>query len=199
MKVAVTALFLFLPVMALAQSAPAPSLPDTARNSVSGPGFTVALPPDIEMDIRPTNDIAFGINLVDVTRGREWERLPPRYIGVTTRWNIDAASLNDLVQNMIADLQNLVPAELVGGEGIIRLESTFPAKLGDLPARRLVIEFKNRQKKPSLRQIVVAYRARPDASAVVYLVTLTTTRADFQQDVNLFAKLLAGFKLTPFQ
>src|SRR5512144_596393 len=199
MKAAVTALFLFLSIVAWAQSAPAPSSPDTARDTVSGPGFTLALPPEVEIDIRPTTDLAFGLNLTEVTRGREWERLPPRYIGFTTRWNSDAGSLNDLVQDMTADLQSLVPTELVGGDGVIRLDSTFPAKLGDLPARRLVIEFKNRQKKPSLRQIVVAYRARPDASAGVYLVTLTTTRTDFQQDVYLFAKLLAGFKLTPLQ
>jgi hypothetical protein len=198
MKVAVTALFLFLSVVVLAQSAPAPSSPDTARNSLSGPGFTVALPPDVEMDIRPTSEIAFGINLTAVTHGREWERLPPRYIGFTTRWTSDAGSLNDLVQNMTAEIQSLVPAELIG-DGIIRLVSTFPAKLGDLPARRLVIEFKNRQKKPSLSQIVVAFRERPDASAVVYIVTLTTTRDTFPQDLSLFAKLLAGFKLTPIQ
>jgi hypothetical protein len=199
MKAAVTALFLFLSVVVWAQSAPTAQSSDIARDSISGPGFTLALPPQVEMDIRPTSDLAFGLNLTEVTHGREWDRLPPRYIGLTTRWTTDAGSLNDLVQSMTADLQSLVPAELVGGDGSIRLDSTFPAKLGDLPARRLIIEFKNRQKKPSLRQVVVAYRARPDASAVVYLVTLTTTRADFQQDVNLFAKLLSGFKLTPIQ
>jgi hypothetical protein len=184
--------------MVSAQSAPATASPDTVRDSVSGPGFTLALPPDIEMDVRPTADLAFGLNLAEVTRGREWDRLPPRYIGITTTWTSDAGSLNDVVESMTADFKSLVPPELVG-DGMLRLDSTFPAKLGDLPARRLVIEFKNRQKKPSLRQIVVAYRARPDASAVVYLVTLTTTRDNFPQDVNLFAKLLAGFKLTPIQ
>ena len=197
MKAAVSALFLLLSVAVWAQSAPTSSSPDTARDSVSGPGFTVALPPDVEIDIRPTSDIAFGLNLSEVTHGHEWERLPPRYISFATRWTSDSGSLTELIQNMTADLQSLVPAELIGGDGVIQLAANFPAKLGDLPARRLVIEFKNRQKKPSLRQIVVAYRARPDASAVVYVATLTTTREAFPQDLNLFAKLLAGFKLTP--
>jgi hypothetical protein len=90
-----------------------------------------------------------------------------------------------------------VPAELVGGDGVISLSSTFPAKLADLPARRLVVEFKNKQKKPSVRQIIVALRTRSDASPLLYIATLTTTKADFSQDLNLFVKLLAGFKLTP--
>ena len=198
MKAAVTALVFFFSIAACAQSTPAASSPDTARDSISGPGFTVTLPPEVEVDIRPTSDLAFGLNLAEVTHGKEWTRIPPRYIGIATQWTTDAASLNDVVQSMTANIQSLVPDELTG-EGVIRLDSTFPAKLGDLPARRLVIEFKNRQRKLSLRQIVVAYRARPDASAVVYLITLTTTRDAFPQDVNLFAKLLAGFKLTPIQ
>jgi hypothetical protein len=198
MKIAVTALFLFLSVSLWAQAVPTAPSNDTARGSVSGPGFTLALPPDIEVDIRPTMDLAFGINLTEVTHGHEWERLPPRYIGFATQWTSDDGSLDAVVQRMTADLQSLVPAELTG-DGILRLDSTFPAKLGDLPARRLVVEFKNRKKKLSLRQIVVAYRTRPDASAVVYIATLTTTRADFPQDLDLFAKLLAGFKITPMQ
>jgi hypothetical protein len=198
MRFAVTALLLFLSAVACAQSASTASAADTARDSVSGPGFTLALPPDVEMDIRPTNDLAFGINLAEVTHGREWDRVPNRYIGFTTQWNSDAGSLDAVVQQMTADVQSLIPAELIG-DGIIRLDSTFPAKLGGLPARRLVIEFKGKKNKPSLRQIVVAYRTRQGASAVVYVASLTTTRADFPQDLNLFAKLLAGFKLTPIE
>src|SRR4051794_29346255 len=107
MKVAVSALFLLLSAVIWAQSAPPSSSPDTARDSVSGPGFTVALPPDVEMDIRPTSDIAFGLNLSEVTHGHEWERLPPRYITFTTRWTSDSGSLVEVVQGMTGDLQSL--------------------------------------------------------------------------------------------
>ena len=170
---------------------------DVARGSISGPGFTVTLPESVEMDITPTSDLAFGLNLSETTHGREWEKLPPRFIGISTQWNSDAGSLDELVRRMTADVSGLVPSEMVGGDGLVTLSSIFPARLGDLPARRLVVEFKNRQKKPSVRQIIVAYRSQPDASAVVYLASLTTTKADFPQDLNLFAKFLAGFKLTP--
>lgn len=198
MRFAVTALFLLLSICASAQSSSSAPVADTVRDTVSGPGFTLTLPPNVEMDIRPTNDLAFGINLSETTHGHEWDRVPPRFIGFATQWTSDAGSLEAVVERMTVDLQTLVPPELVG-DGAIRLDSTFPAKLGDLPARRLVIDFKGKKNKPSVRQIIVAYRARPDASAVVYVASLTTTRADFPQDVNLFAKLLVGFKLTPIE
>ena len=35
-----------------------------------------------------------------------------------------------------------------------------------------------------------------DAAGMIYVASLTTTRLNFQQDVTLFAKILAGFKLT---
>ncbi len=193
MRLAVGFLFCLLSLAAFAQSTT-----DVARGSISGPGFTVTLPDSVEMDIRPTTDLAFGLNLSETTHGREWEKLPPRFIGIATQWNSEAASLDEVVRHMATDPAGLVPAEMIGGDGMITLSSTFPAKLGDLPARRLIVEFKNRQKKPSVRQIVVAYRERPDASAVVYFATLTTTKTDFPQDLNVFVKLLAGFKLTQF-
>jgi hypothetical protein len=195
MRFVVTALFLFVSVFTWAQDAQST---DVARGTVAGPGYTVTLPPDVEVDIRPTLDLAFGLDLSEATHGREWGHVPPRYIGFSTEWNSEAGSLDEAVRHLTDDLHSLVPTELVS-DGEIRLASTFPAKLGDLPARRLVVEFRSRQHKPSIRQIVVAYRARPDATPVLYLATLTTTRTDFQQDVMLFAKLLAGFKLTPIQ
>jgi len=196
MRAAVTALFLFcFSLLVVAQDAPHN---DVARGTASGLGFKLELPPNIEVDVTPTADLALGLNLAETTHGREWDGLPFRYIGFTSRWNTDAGSLNEVVRRMTSDLLNLVPSELAA-DGEIRLVSTFPAKLGDLPARRLVVEFRNRQKKPAIRQIVIAYRTRPDASAIVYLATLTTTRADFPGDLDIFAKLLAGFKLTPIQ
>ncbi len=193
MRIVVGILLLFFCVGAFAQST------DVAHDTATGPGFTVTLPDSVEMDVAPTSDLNLGLNLVENTHGREWEKLPPRYIGITTQWNSDSNSLDDVVRRMIADLPGLVPHELVGGDGVINLSSMFPAKLADLPARRLVVEFKNRQKKPSVRQIIVALRVRPDASPVVYIASLTTTKTEFPQDLNLFVKLLAGFKLTPIQ
>ena len=198
MRFVFTALLSFLSVVTWAQAAPVPQTTDVARGSISGPGFTLALPPEVEVDVTPTSDLNFGLNLSEATHGREWDRLPPRFIGFTTEWNSDADSVDEVIRRKTADIAALVPPELAG-EGVVRLASTFAAKLGDLPAKRLVVEFKNRQRKQAIRQIVVAYRAREGASAVVYVATLTTTRDDFQADLNLFAKLLAGFKLTPFE
>jgi hypothetical protein len=198
MRFVITALFLFLCLFTWVQAAPAQQATDIARGSISGPGFTLTLPPGVEFDITPTSDLNFGLNLTEPTHGREWDRLPTRFISFTTEWNSDADSVDEAVRRKTSDLASLVPSELVG-DGMLRLASTFPVKLGDLPAKRLVVEFKNRQKKLAIRQIVVGYRAREGANAVLYIATLTTTRDDFQADLNLFAKLLAGFKLTPFE
>ncbi len=199
MKAPLTAiLFLFLCSAVWAQSSADSISRDTVHGSISGPGFTVTLPPDVEMDVAPNADLAYGLNLAEKTHGREWERLPFRYIGFSTQWHVEADSLNELVYKMTSNLESLVPYELAS-EGSVVLSTTFPATLGDLPARRLVLEFKNKQKKPSVRQIVVGFRSRKDADPVVYLAILNTTRVDFPQDVNLFAKLLAGFKITPIQ
>jgi hypothetical protein len=69
-------------------------------------------------------------------------------------------------------------------------------KLGDLPAKRMILQFKNLEKQPSVRQVIVAYRERPGATGVVYVMSLTTTRADFQQDLGMFSRLLSSFKVT---
>ena len=60
MRFAVTALFLLLSICASAQSSSSAPVADTARDTVSGPGFTLTLPPNVEMDIRPTNDLEFA-------------------------------------------------------------------------------------------------------------------------------------------
>lgn len=198
MKVVVTGLLSFFLCIFAAAQATRETSSDVARGSVSGLGFTLTLPEHVELDVTPTTDLAFGLDLSQPTRGREWERLPFRYIGFATRWNTEGGSLEDVVRRMTSNLAALVPTELVS-DGVIQLASTFPAKLGELPARRLVVTFKNRQKKAAIMQVVVGYRARPDASSLVYVATLTTTREDFPQDVDLFAKLLAGFKLTPIE
>jgi len=198
MRIAVLIVSLFFCLGAIAQTSAEAlhgTATDVAHGTATGPGFTLTLPDSVEMDIAPTSDLALGLNLAQPTHGREWEKIPPRFIGIATR-NSDSATLDDLVNRMVADLPSLVPQEITS-DGVINLSSMFPAKLGDLPARRLVLEFKNKQKKPSVRQVIVAFRTRPDASPLVYIASLTTTKADFSQDLNLFVKLLAGFKLTP--
>jgi hypothetical protein len=193
MRIAVSALILFFSVIASAQNAP-----QYASDLVKGPGFTISLPPGVVVNLAPTDETAhgFGLDLLRSGQQHDWDRQPLRYIAFNTRWDAgDLPSLAAVVSSMTQDLSTLVPQELHGA-GTIRLVSTFPAKLGDLPAKRLIVEFTNAEKKPSIRQIVVAYRVRPDASGMVYVASLTTTRVSFEQDVEIFAKMLAGFKLT---
>ncbi len=192
MRFTVILAIIFLSVCAAAQGTP-----DVARDTVKGPGYIVKLPADVEVDLSPNTELTFGINLDQPTHGHEWTRVPFRFIGFSTRWDT-ADSLDAVVRRMTDNVLSLVPTEITGA-GEVRVASTFAARLGELPAKRLVVEFTNSKRKPSIRQIVVAYRARGDASPMVYIAALTTTRADFDHDLSLFAKLLAGFKLTPVE
>ena len=194
MKLVVSALlFLLLTTSAFAQAAP-----QYAHDVVKGVGYEVALPADIVVNLSPSEDTGHGFALDLLRPGdqHEWDRTPLRYIAFNTRWDAgDMPTLAAAVDGMLRDIALLIPAE-IQNQAPVRLVGKFPAKLGDLPAMRFVLEFTNSAKKPAIKQIVVGYRARPDASAIIYVASLTTTRMDFQQDVNLFAKLLAGFKLT---
>lgn len=191
-RVVIAFLFFILSCLAFGQSS------QYARGSVKGSGYEITLPPDVVANIAPTQDTShgFGIDLLRAGDEHDWDGTPLRYIAFTTKWDAgDLPSLDAVLDSMKRELSQLMPAE-VQGPGEIRLVSTFPAKMGELPARRLVLEFTNSEKKPAIKQIVVAYRSRPDAAAMIYVASLTTTRLNFQQDVTLFAKILAGFKLT---
>jgi hypothetical protein len=192
MKLAVTALlFIALSASALAQVA-------YAHGTAKSAGCEVTLPADVVANVTPTEETSHGFAL-DLTRPgdeHDWERTPMRYIAFNTLWDLgDMPNLESAIENMTRELGDLVPSE-VRSSGPIRLVSTLPAKLGELPARRLILEFTNSEKKPAMKQVIIAYRARPDASGMIYVASLTTTRLNFQQDVTLFAKLLSGFKLT---
>jgi hypothetical protein len=192
MKVAVwVLLFLLL--------APAARPQAYAHGTAKGAGCEVTLPVDMVANVAPTEETAHGF-AVDLTRPgdeHEWDRTPMRYIAFSTRWDAgDLPTLDSTVDSLARNLVDLIPAD-VRNSGQIRLVSTLPAKLGDLPARRMILEFTNAEKKPAMKQIVVAYRTRPDAAGIIYVASLTTTRLNFQQDVTLFAKLLGGFKLSP--
>jgi hypothetical protein len=169
-----------------------------AKGTVKGSGYEIALPADVVANVSPSQETShgFAIDLLRAGDEHDWDRTPLRYIAFNTRWDAgDLPSLNAVVDSMTIELNQLMPID-VQGPGQVRLISTFPAKLGDLPAKRLVLEFTNSEKKPAIKQIVVAYRTRHDAAGMIYVASLTTTRLNFQQDVTLFAKILAGFKLT---
>ena len=169
-----------------------------AKGTVKGSGYEIALPADVVANVSPSQEAShgFAIDLLRAGDEHDWDRTPLRYIAFNTRWDAgDLPSLNAVVDSMTIELNQLMPID-VQGPGQVRLISTFPAKLGDLPAKRLVLEFTNSEKKPAIKQIVVAYRTRHDAAGMIYVASLTTTRLNFQQDVTLFAKILAGFKLT---
>lgn len=192
MKTAVLALFLLLATLGFAQA------PLYAHNVVKGSGYQVTLPADVVANISPNNELGhgFGIDLVRPGSEHPWDGTPTRYIGFKSSWEFgELPSLADVVRSMTSDISTLIPPEVLG-RGEIRLAGTFPTKLGELPATRLVLEFLNVDKKAAVRQIVVGYRKRSDASPIVYLASLTTTRSDFSQDLRLFASVLSGFKVT---
>jgi len=169
-----------------------------AKGTVKGSGYELTLPADMVANVSPSDETShgFAIDLLRAGDEHDWDRTPLRYIAFNTRWDAgDLPSLDGVVDSMTFELNRLMPVD-VQGPGEIRVVSTFPAKLGDLPAKRLVLEFTNSEKKPAIKQIVVAYRTRHDAAGLIYVASLTTTRLNFQQDVTLFAKVLAGFKLT---
>lgn len=193
MKPAVAAcLFLILSTMTLGQSSA-----HHARDVVKGPGYQISLPPDVVVNLAPSEETSNGFGLDLLRPGDEhlWDRTPVRFIAFNTRWDAgDLPSLDSVVNQMISNPEFLVPPEIHSGS--VNLISTIPMKLGELPAKRMILEFKNVEKRPAIRQVIVAYRSRPGATGVVYVASLTTTRTDFQQDLRMFARLLAGFKLT---
>ncbi|HWR15112.1 MAG TPA: hypothetical protein VN577_09795 [Terriglobales bacterium] len=169
-----------------------------ANNFVKGLGYQITLPPDLVVNLEGSEEAAHGFTL-DLLRpgdAHDWDRTPARYIAFGARFDTDeAGSLEAVIRQMTRNIENLVPLELQG-RGELRLAGTFPAKLGNLPANRLVLEYRNSEKQPTLRQILVAYRARPDATAIIYVAILNTTRIDFQQDLKTFTSILSGFQLT---
>jgi hypothetical protein len=184
-------LFFLLTIFSFGQTA------EHARDLVKGPGFQVSLPPDVIVNIAPTEETINGFALDLLRPGDEhsWNRTPSRFIAFNTRWDAgDFPSLDAVVSHMLSKPESLVPPEL--HNGTVDLISTFPMKLGDLPAKRMILQFKNLEKQPSVRQVIVAYRERPGATGVVYVMSLTTTRADFQQDLGMFSRLLSSFKVT---
>ncbi len=169
--------------------------------TVTGPGFAITLPAGTAVDVGVNPESAHGFYL----------GLPPepadtqthsgltrtyRYVAFNTKWDLgDLPSLQAAVESITENITATIP-KYVLNSGTVTMDGNFPARLGSLPARRLVFKYTNTQHKAAIRQIVVAYNARKDASAIVYFLVLNTTEQNFQEDLGIFGKLLAGFKVT---
>ena len=183
-------------------AAAAQSIPQVKDGVVSGAGFVLTVPADVKVEVGTSeeSDHGFYIELPPRPAGSvqlRSSRTPSgyRYIAFDTKWDTgDMPSLAAVVDRITSNVLDYIPADLVNA-GEVSVEGNFPARLGSLPARRLVIKYRNTQRKPAVRQEIVAYNARKDASAIVYLLILNTTEQNFQEDVSLFSKIIAGFKL----
>lgn len=184
----------------LTLAAAAQSIPQFKDGKVTGSGFVVTLPPGIVAEPAATPECEHGFYIELSPRPAEIAARPHapisyRYIAFDTRWDTgDMPSLDDVVNDITSNLLNHIPADLVN-VGEVTVDSNFPARLGSLPARRLVIRYKNTQHQRAVRQVIVAYRTRKDASAIVYLLVLNTTEQSFQEDIVLLGKVMAGFKV----
>jgi hypothetical protein len=178
----------------------AQSAPQVADGKITGPDFTITVPPDLKIQAGANEESLHGF-LIDLTPRpagvqQHSNRADYRYIAFDTRWDTgDMPSLSAVTDEIAANLLAHIPEELVGS-GDVTLSANLPAKLGPLPARRLIMNYRNTERKPAIRQVIVAYNARKDASAVVYFLILNTTQQNFEEDVTLFSKIMAGFKLT---
>lgn len=198
--VAMLYLTLFI-AFVLSIAAPAQTVPQLKDGVITGAGFTITLPPDVSPEIGANTESTHGFYFELPPRGsdqvtRPSDELAYRYISFDTNWDLgDMPSLDAVVSSITSNLVDAIPASLTGAGNIV-LEASLPARLGTLPARRLVFKYRNREKKPAIRQLVVAYNARKDAAAIVYELVLNTTQENFQADVSVFAKIMAGFKAT---
>jgi hypothetical protein len=184
----------------LAGACCAQTAPQVADNKVIGAGFTVTIPPGFIALPAATAETAHGfyidLNPADHNLTARSPKLSPRFIAFDTKWDDgDMPSLDAAVQNVLMNLSVYVPADVRSSDDAT-LDGNLPARLGGLPARRLIIKFRNSSRKPAVRQILVAYKARKEATAIVYFLILNTTEQDFNDDVVIFSKLLAGFTVT---
>jgi hypothetical protein len=188
-------------VLLLSMAAAAQSVSQSKDGKVTGPGFVVTLPASIvaEPAATPECEHGFYIELPPRPADSAARAHPPlsyRYIALDTRWDAgDLPSLDDAVATITSNLLASVPAELVS-PGDLTLEANLPARLGTIPARRLVIRYRNARHQPAIRQVIVAYHARKDAAAIVYILVLNTTEENFQEDVEVLGKVMASFKVT---
>jgi len=205
MKLLIAVIFVVL----VCSAAQPQSVPQLADGKITGTGFVITVPPDTSVEIGANSESEHGFYIELPTHAPSpdspalrrstatTEHISShRYIAFDTKWDIgDMPSLQAVVDNIASNLLDNIPPRIVGS-GDVTLDANLPVRLGTLPARRLVIKYRDSEKKPAIRQVIVAYNARKDASAIVYLLVLNTTQQNFQEDVTVFSKVLAGFKLT---
>lgn len=176
------------------------SVPQMRDGKVVGAGFEIAIPAGVRVTIgaTPESEHGFFLELPPDADDRHaaTTHTPYRYIAFDTKWDVgDMPSLQAVVDSITSHILDYIPADLVA-DGELSLDGNIGTRLSTIPARRLVVKYKNTAKQHAVRQILIAYNARKDADAVVYTFILNTTEENFQEDVSLFSKLLAGFKLT---
>jgi len=191
--------------VALCLGAVAQSVPQIKDGQVVGSGFTVTLPAGVNAQVGANSESEHGFYIElsgPQAANNSLYQLHPtkphsyRYIAFDTRWDIgDMPSLDAAVDALTLHIGEAVPSYIVDSGDIV-LAGNFPTRLGGLPARRLILKFKNNDRKPSVRQMIVAYDARKDASAIVYVLVLNTTEQNFDEDMGVFGKIVAGFKLS---
>jgi hypothetical protein len=189
----------FLSALLICVSAAAQSVQVT-DGKVTGPGFAITLPAGVTVDVAVNSESAHGFYLAlpPQPAGTQVRSLVQtyRYIAFSTRWDLgDLPSLDAAVDSITGNLADSVPS-YIADSGEIVVDGNFPARLGTIPARRLVLKFKNNHHDAAIRQVIVAYHPRKDASAMVYFLVLNTTETNFQDDLSVFGKILAGFKVT---
>ena len=185
----------------LCAAAVSQTVPQLKDGLITGAGFTLKLPPGVSAQIGANSESEHGFYIdlqphPEHVESRSAHVRSFRYIAFDTRWDIgDMPSLDAAAQVVTSGITDNLPSYIVSS-GDILLDGNYPARLGTLPARRLVFKFRNSERKPSVRMVIVAYDARKDASAIVYLLTLNTTQENYDEDLGVFGKVLAGFKLS---
>jgi hypothetical protein len=171
-----------------------------ANGKVIGPGYQITLPDGVNVSTSVNPESAHGFYLALPPEPADVPARPLmqtyRYIAFSTRWDLgDMPSLDAAVNSITGNIAGSVPSYIVNS-GEIVVDGNFPARLGTIPARRLVLKFRNKHHDDAIRQVIVAYDTRKDASAIVYFLVLNTTEQNFEEDLGVFGKILRGFKVT---
>ncbi len=200
--------FAFFLAMLAFCSARWPAIADAADPASSGVyenhqyGYSVALPPGAVADPYPdaVSNQGFVIGLTDAASGANGTPRNPvdlsRSVVVQAIYDLnELGSLERVVNDQLETVQAAALEEARKGTQV-RVAQTLPARLDTLPARRAILDFVNARKLPCVKQVVVAYRPQKDATGIIYVLQLNTTRERFESDVEEFGKVLAGFKIT---
>lgn len=164
-------------------------------------GYSVALPPGTVAEPYPdaVSNQGFVIGLADAASSANVASRNPldlsRSVVVQAIYDLnELGSLERVVSDQLERVQAAAFEEARKGTQV-RVAQTLPARLDTLPARRAILDFVNARKVPCVKQVVVAYRPQKDATGIIYVLQLNTTRERFESDVEGFGKVLAAFKI----